>query len=138
MMDAFWGSAFRGFAMARIAETILRAVGATTIHIIREAQFTGTLQQRQLGQVQPQYNDIEIGPAMVRAESVPATSMRIDVTLPGRVVRKFAQVEGAANGTSWLLGARGILYQGTLLRITDVTAELFAGVEYLYRVKAEV
>ena len=29
---------------------MLRAVGATNVHILREAQVTGTLQQRQLGQ----------------------------------------------------------------------------------------
>ena len=138
MIDAFGGAAFRGFGVARVAETMLRAMGATTVHVIREAQFTGTLQQRQLGQTQPQYNDVEVGPAVVQTESAPPSAMKINVILPGRTVMKFAQAEGASNGTAWLVGSRGIMYQGTLLRITDVTAELFAGVEYLYRMKAEV
>ncbi len=138
MQTAFGMSAFRGFAMARSAEAMLRAVGATTVHVIREAQLTGTLQQRQLGMAQPQYDDVAIGPAVVTSESQPPTSVKINVILPARVVAKQAEQEGAENGISWLLNARGIQYEGALLRITKVSAELFAGVEYLYQVTAEV
>lgn len=138
MIDAFGGSAFRGFGMARAAEAMLRTMGATTVHVVREAQFTGSLQQRQLGQTQPQYNDVQVGPAVLRVESNSGSVMKIGVILAGSTVKKLAQAEGAESGTAWLLNARGILFQGTLLRITDVRAELFAGVEYLYHVKAEV
>ena len=51
MLDANGASAARGFAMARAAEAMLRAVGATNVHVIRVSQKTGTLQERQLGQV---------------------------------------------------------------------------------------
>jgi hypothetical protein len=138
MIDAFGGSAFRGFGIARLAETMLRTMGATTVHLIRESQFTGTLQQRQLGQTEPQYNDVQVGPALVQTESQPPAAMKINVTLSGRTVMKLAQAEGIADGMAWLMSSRGILHQDTLLRITDVKAEMFAGVEYLYRVKAEV
>lgn len=138
MASAYGMAGIRGFAMARSTEAILRAVGATTVHVIRLAQITGTLEQRQLGQTQPQYDDIAIGPAVVKAESIPPTSMKIDVILPARMVAKYAEQEGLESGTAWLTSARGILYEGTLLRISDVKAETFAGVEYLYRVTAEV
>lgn len=138
MIDAFAGAAFRGFGMARAAEAMLRTMGATTVHVVREAQFTGTMQQRQLGQTQPQYSDVQVGPAVVQVETQPASAMKISVILAGRTVMKLAQAEGATSGSAWLLSARGILFQGGLLRITDVRAELFAGVEYLYHVKAEV
>ncbi len=137
-MNAYGMAGFRGFAMARSAEAMLRAVGGTTVHVIREAQLTGTLQQRQLGMAQPQYGDVAIGPAVVEVESQPPTSMKINVTLPARAVAIYAEAEGAGDGTAWLLSARGIEYEKTLLRITDVKTELFAGVEYLYQVTAEV
>ncbi len=138
MLDAMGASAARGFAMARAAEAMLRAVGATNVHVIRVSQKTGTLQQRQLGEALPQYNDVVVGPAVVSAECVPLAAMRLEIVLAASVVRKFAQQEGAQSGTEWLAGARGIMHEGTLLRVTDVKAEYLAGVEYVYRVTAEV
>lgn len=138
MHNAFGISAFRGFAMARGAEAMLRAVGATSVHVIREAQVTGTLQQRQLGQAQPQYDDVIVGPAVIDVQSVPPAEMKVHVLLPARAVRKLAEQESAGDGNAWLTSARGIQFEGKLLRITEVKAELFAGVEYLYRVTAEV
>ncbi len=137
MLDAMGASAARGFAMARAAEAMLRAVGATNVHVIRVAQKTGTLQQRQLGQALPQYSDVVIGPAVVSAECVPPAAMKLKIVLPARVVRGFAQQEGEESGTQWLASARGVMHEGTLLRITDVQAEVLAGVEYMYRVTAE-
>jgi hypothetical protein len=131
-------SALRGYAVARSAEAMLRTVGATTVHVIRLAQITGTLGQRELGQAQPQYDDVAIGPAAISVESVPPAAMKIDVLLPARVVARQAEAEGAESGTAWLLSARGILHEGTLLRISKVKADSFAGVEYLYHVTAEV
>ncbi len=136
--SAYGAAGLRGYAMARNTEAVLRAVGATTVHVLRLGALTGTLQQRQLGQTEPQYDDIAIGPAFVSVESVPPQAMKLTAVLPARVVNQHAEQEGAASGAQWLATARGILYQGTLLRITDVKAELFAGVEYLYRVTAEV
>jgi hypothetical protein len=124
--------------MARNAEAVLRATGATVVHVLREQLMTGTLQQRQLGQTQPQYADIAVGPAVVVAETTPPSAMKLNVILPAHEVNKHAQAEGVENGTAWLTGARGILYQGTLLRITEVKAEVMAGVEFLYYVRAEV
>ena len=138
MASAMGMTAVRGYAMARSAEAMLRVVGSTVVHVLRPQVLTGTLQQRELGQTQPQYADIAIGPAVVNAENVPPTSMKIDVLLPARAVNRQAQAEGVESGTAWLAGARGILYQGTLLRISDVKASVFAGVEYLYHVTAEV
>ncbi|ABF43358.1 hypothetical protein Acid345_4358 [Candidatus Koribacter versatilis Ellin345] len=138
MLDAMGASAARGFAMARAAEAMLRAVGATNVHVIRVSQKTGTLQQRQLGQALPQYNDVVVGPAVVSAECVPPAAMKLKIVMPARVVRKFAEQEGEPSGTQWLAGARGIMHEGTLLRITNVQAEFLAGVEYVYRVTAEV
>lgn len=138
MSSSYGMSAMQGYALARSAEAMLRTAGATTVHVLRTAQITGTLAQRQLGQALPQYDDVAIGPAAVSVQSVPPEAMKIEALLPARVVAKHAEQEGAENGTAWLLSARGILYQGTLLRISKVEAELFAGVEYLYRVTAEV
>lgn len=137
MTNSFGTSAVRGFGMARNAEAVLRAVGATVVHVIRLGALTGTQQQRELGQTQPQYADIAIGPAVVAAESTPPASMTINVILPARVVAKHAAEEGLENGTAWLTSARGILYQGALLRITKVRAETLAGVDLLYYVTAE-
>jgi hypothetical protein len=137
-MDAFGRSAFRGFATARSAEALLRAMGGTMVHVIRPSLMTGTLQQRQLGQAEPQYADVAVGPALVTAERTPPTSMKIDVILPARAVRKYADAEGAENGAAWLASARGILYQGTLLPVTNVETAMMDGVEYVYRVTAEV
>ena len=124
--------------MARSAEAMLRAMGGTMVHVIRPQLMTGTLQQRQLGQTQPQYADVAVGPAVVTVESTAPTSMRINVVLPARAVRKYADAEGAENGAAWLMSARGILYQGSLLPITKVKAEVMSGVEFAYRVTAEV
>lgn len=138
MASSYGMSAILGYALARSAEAMLRTAGATTVHFVRVAQITGTLEQRQLGQAQPQYDDVAIGPAAISAENIPPAAMKIEVLLPARVVARHAEQEGAESGTGWLLSARGILYQGTLLRISDVKADVFAGVEYLYHVTAEV
>ena len=138
MLDAWGSQAGRGFAVARAAEAMLRAVGATNVHVVRLAANTGTLQQRQLGQAQPQYDDVVIGPAVVSAECVPPAAMKVNAVLPARVVRKIAEQEGAESGAAWLSSARGIMYEGALLRITKVETEMLAGVAYLYRVTAEV
>jgi hypothetical protein len=138
MAASYGWSAVRGYAMARNAEAMLRAVGATVVHVVRMAALTGTEQQRELGMSQPQYDDVAIGPAAVSVESIPPTSMKIDVLLPAQVVRKHAEAEGAENGVAWLLSARGIMYECTLLRIAGVKVSTFAGVDYLYHVTAEV
>jgi len=137
-MDSYGTSAGRGFALGRNVEAVLRSVGATVVHVLREQVLTGTMQQRQLGQTQPQYADIAVGPAVVVAETTPPAAMKLSVILPGHEVNQRAQAEGVENGTLWLTSARGILYQGTLLRITQVRAEVMAGMEYLYYVTAEV
>lgn len=129
---------FHGFGTARAAEAVLRAVGATTVHVIRLATLTGTEQQRELGQTQPQYDDVAIAPAAVKTESTAPATLKVNAILPGLEVRKHAEAEGAESGTAWLLSARGILYEGTLLRISQVQAEVMGGVEFLYYVTAEV
>ena len=72
------------------------------MHVVRVAEVAGTLQQRQLGLAQPQYDDVAIGPAVVRAQSVPSAAMKIDVVLPARVVAKHAEAGrgGERNGVA--------------------------------------
>lgn len=124
--------------MARSAEAMLRAMGGTMVHVVRPSLMTGTLQQRQLGQTEPQYADVAVGPAVVMARLTPPTSMKIEVIFPVRAIRKYAEAEGAENGAAWLASARGILYQGALLAVTNVETETMGGVEFVYRVTAEV
>ncbi len=127
----------RGALVARMAELMLRAMGATEARIVRLAAVTGTEQERQLGIAPPQYREAVISPATFQPVDSPTRAMRVSVLLPASVVLKKAEEDGEENGAAWLLQSRGIEYEGVTLRITGVKTELFAGVPYLYRLKAE-
>ena len=63
---------------------------------------------------------------------------RYEILLSAGALQKLAETQNAASVTNLLASAAGLVYNGKLLLIYDVTADAFAGSPYLYRLRASV
>jgi hypothetical protein len=119
-------------ATKRAAVAMLRTLGATEI-IVRTAVATGN-DQRGLGLEKFEVAEARLSPALVK--QVGDKPLRFEIVLPASEVKTKLNLDEAAAGDA-LRQLAGICWGDHLLRVTAVTAELFAGCAYLYKISAE-
>ena len=63
---------------------------------------------------------------------------RYEILLSAGALQKLAETQNAASVNGLLASAAGLVYNGKLLLIYDVTADAFAGSPYIYRLHASL
>jgi len=133
-------------ALARAVNAMMRALGGATVTLrIPAATDGGT--QRELGIAAAAYQEAEVAPVLVREvakskskaadEGVRATqAQEIEVLISSSGLDMLMPAFGVTDGTGFLRMAKQIVYAGIVFSVTEVSADRFAGVEYMYRVTA--
>jgi hypothetical protein len=119
-------------ATKRAAVAMLRTLGATEV-VVRTAVAIGN-DQRGLGLEQFEVAEARLSPALVK--QVSDKPMGFEILLPAAEVQTKLNLE-EATACDALRQLEGICWGDRLLRVTGVTAELFAGCAYLYKISAE-
>ena len=121
-----------------LADSLLRSLGGATVALRLPAPVAGGA-ATELGLTALSFSDVTISPAVIR--SLPSSGQgaeRYEILLSAGALQKLAETQNAASVNGLLASAAGLVYNGKLLLIYDVTADAFAGSPYLYRLHASV
>ena len=127
-----------GAAVSRAADSMLRALGGTEIRVMFPLLTLPNDPSAQLGLVDPGVEEVPFSPVVVRILETTSTGprRRLEFLISGTNVAEELSSRNLTTGESLFASALGVLYQGDLLHIENVTAEYFADAAYLYRVLA--
>ncbi|MDT8068672.1 MAG: hypothetical protein ROO76_10970 [Terriglobia bacterium] len=130
-MSVDWNDSSRAQAPRRAAAAMLRALGGSEI-VLRVSAPMGTVDTRGLGLQQYDISEIRLSPAIVR-EVKGAPTPRWEALLPAAEVEAKLGTGREAIAAALHQNAE-IVWNAKTLRIRDVSTELFANCEYLYRI----
>ena len=132
------GFGVSGVALIRAADAMLRALGGDEVSLLFPQSPTPEDTSAQLGLVDPGVEEVRLSPVVVR--NLPASNTgprrRLEFLFPASAVGSTAIEHGTASPQAFLESSLGVLYQGELLHIENITTEYFAGTAYLYRIVA--
>ena len=121
-----------------LADSLLHSLGGATVAIRLPAPVAGGT-ATELGLAPLSFSDATISPAVIR--SLPSSGQgaeRYEILLSTSALQKLAETQNAASVNGLLASAAGLVYNGKLLLIYDVTADAFAGSPYIYRLHASL
>ncbi len=126
----------RSQAMARVAESMLRALGGTAV-TVRLPQSVA-LQNADLGLASPVTEDVVLTPAVLR--TVPAAKgevgLRVELVVSAASVAEEAASRNLDSPDELLDRAIGIVHNDKLLRVRSVDIHAFADDPAFYRITA--
>ena len=121
-----------------LADSLLRSLGGASVALRLPAPVSGGT-ATELGLTALSFSDATISPAVIR--SLPSSGQgaeRYEILLSASALQKLAETQNAASVNGLLASAAGLVYNGKLLLIYEVTADAFAGAPYLYRLHVSV
>ena len=113
----------------RAAEAVLRANGGRTVLLRRAAPASAGDDAAQLGLETPQFQDVEIGPAVFRRDESTAVLM-----VSARAVTELLGTLAMGSAELLFVGAAGVVIDGVTYVVEKVVAEQCAGEPYCYAV----
>jgi len=127
-----------GAAVLRAAQAMLQALGGDTITLLFPAADLPNDPSAQLGLVDPGVQQITFSPVVVRNLATPASGprRRVEFLISATAVAAALSAQNVDTAEDLFNGALGILFDGDMFHIEQVSTESFAGTEYLYRVLA--
>lgn len=123
-------------ATARLADTLLRAAGGRSVLLRTPAPATAGDIAEQLGLETPEFQDVELAPAVFRrahANGAENRAARYELLVSVTAVQSLTASLGYAAADALFSAAFGILVDGVLLTIEAVTDSEANGAPYLYR-----
>jgi len=127
-----------GAAVVRAADSMLRALGGTEIMIMFPSLTLPDDPSAQLGLVDPGVEEVAFSPVVVRILDTGSTGPRrkLEFLISGATVSEELSSRNVATAEALFANALGVIYQGDLLHIENVTTEYFADAAYLCRLLA--
>jgi hypothetical protein len=122
-------------AMVRAVNALTRALGGATVKL-RIATVAAEGLERELGITATAYEELELSPVVWRHAGMEAGREQVEMLVSSNTLDLLMPACGVANGTDFLKKVQAIICGQSVYVVTEVSAERFAGVEYLYRVKA--
>ena len=124
----------------QMADSLLRSLGGRTVLLhISSPAVEGDLGE-QLGLAAPQFQDVELGPAVmrrVRAKIATATHLQVpqyELLVSASAVQRAVGSSAFESAAVLFAQACGVLVDGELLAIVSFAAAEAFGATYLYRV----
>lgn len=124
----------RGLALSRAAGCMLRTLSATTV-TLRYASRVTLGDARQLGLMAPAWEDVVVGPALVKNLEPEEGVRASDVLLGADTIAQEMERRGVGSTDELFAGLIGVVRNDVVWRLTSVAPMEFAGMEYLYRLK---
>lgn len=127
-----------GAAIVRAADSMLRALGGTEINVMFPSLILPDDPSAQLGLVDPGVEEVIFSPVVVRILETASTGprRRLEFLISGATVADELSSRNVATAEALFANALGVVYQGDLLHIENVTTEYFGDMAYLCRVLA--
>lgn len=122
-------------AVARAANAMIKALGGATVRL-RIASAAADGLESELGITATTCQEIEVSPVVVRNLDAKNGREQIEVLMSSNTLDLMIPASGIANGMEFLNKVQAILCDERIYIVTRVSAERFAGVEYMYRLKA--
>jgi hypothetical protein len=124
----------RRHAAVRTADALLRAMGAVTITLRLPSNLA--LANSDLGLATPAVEDVEIGPVVLRDLPPSRTGARAELLVSAASVADQAALRNLSSADELFDAALGVVRDGRLLRIEDVSSDSFADEPFLFRLVA--
>lgn len=123
-----------GMTLVRAAEAMLRSLGGSEIRLLLPAFAIGG-DSSQLGLADPGVEEVRLSPVVVR--NLPTNNTgprrRLEFLVPAAAVVEELSSRDVASAEAFFEGVMGIVYDGDLFHIEDLSTEYFGGMAYLYR-----
>jgi len=124
----------RRHAAMRTADALLRAMGAVNLTLRLPANIA--VANSDLGLGTPAVEDVEIGPVVLRDLPPSRTGARAELLVSAASIADQVARRNFGSADELFDAALGVVRDGTLLRIEDVTSDSFADEPFLFRVVA--
>ena len=129
------GAEQRQNAMIRAANALTRAVGGATV-TLRVVTSAAEGYERELGVTAAACQELELSPVVLRNKGVSDGRAQVEMLVSLHALDALMPACGVADPLEFLKRVGAIVSGGRVFTVTEVSAQRFAGVEYLYRVKA--
>ena len=123
-------------AIVRATNALIRTLGGTSVRL-RVSGGTSAGTERELGITSAAYEELEVCPVVLRRMQSEDTRDRIEVVISAGTLEKLTNGSGAGAALEFLKLVVAVVYGDDVFQITNVSAETFGGLEYMYRVRAE-
>ena len=132
-MSGFPKSQMRQTVLVRAMNTMVRALGGGPMTLrVPSAAVVGL--ERELGMTAPALEELEVGPVVVRKLADKAGRSRVEVIVSASSLAPLLAARGEDSAYLLLKSAESLMYEQRVFRVTEVSAESFGGLEYMYRV----
>jgi len=132
-MSGFPKSQMRQTVLVRAMNTMVRALGGGPMTLrVPSAAVVGLV--RELGMTAPALEELEVGPVVVRKLADKAGRSRVEVIVSASSLAPLLAARGEDSAYLLLKSAESLMYEQRVFRVTEVSAESFGGLEYMYRV----
>ena len=121
--------------MSRAVNALTRALGGATVKLRIVAVAIEGL-ERELGVTTIAYEELELAPVVLRNVGIKEGREQVEMLVSANTLDLLMPACGVANGMDFLKKVQAIICEENVYVVTELSAERFAGVEYLYRVKA--
>ena len=122
-------------ALARAADAMVRALGGAAVSL-RFASGAPQGLERELGLTATTYQELELAPVVLRSMRRKEAREGVELLVSSHALDTLMPACGVANGMELLKRVQAIVSNGRVFVVTGVSAESFAGLEYMYRLTA--
>jgi hypothetical protein len=119
--------------LARAVNAMVRAMGGDSVKLRMPVATTGL--ERELGMTAQLAEEIEVGPAVIRELGLKDGRAQVQVLISANSMQPLMDARGEVSGLAMLKRVESLLYGDRVFRVTGVSAETFAGMEYLWRLE---
>jgi len=126
----------RQSALVRAVNGMMRALGGTTVKLrFPNGGAAGT--ERELGIAAAVCQEVELGPVVLRNVASKDGREVVQMLVSASALDLLIPAMGATSGRDFLKQVQSIVYAERVFVVTEVSAESFGGLEYMFRVSAE-
>ena len=122
-------------ALARAVNAMMRALGGACV-TLRTPLASPDGVNRELGITASLDQDVQVSPVIVRELAEKDGRQQIEVLISANALDDVTPAVGMADKLSFLRSVEQVAFGGATFAVTDVSADRFAGVAYLFHVTA--
>ena len=122
-------------ALVRAVNAMMRALGGASVKL-RTPVASASGIERELGIDPSAYQEAQLAPVIVRNLNEKDGRQQIEVLISSSALDTLMPAVGTNDGWGLLRQVEQIVYADLVFAVTDVSADRFAGVAYMYHVTA--
>jgi hypothetical protein len=124
----------RQTVLARAVNAMVRAMGGGSVQLRIPAAVPGV--ERELGITAQLSEEVEVGPVVIRELGPKEGRAQLQVLISTGVLQPLLEARGGVSGLALLKLVNSLVYGGRVFVVTEVSAETFGGLEYMWRMTA--